>query len=419
MGAPGPPPTPAEVARLQRSLVEGLRARGLIRSPEVEAAFLAVPRHAFVPNQPLERVYADEVIPTKVVGGVAISSSSQPAIMAIMLEQLGLRRGQRVLEIGAGTGYNAALMAHIVGESGRVVAVDIDEDIVAGAREHLAAAGLGRVEVVLGDGARGHAEGAPYDRVILTVAASDISWHWVEQLAPEGRLLLPLHLLGEVQKVTAFERAEGYLRSVSIQDGGFMPLRGESGWLPRQSYVSLGDATGVFLAAPGGQELAPDLASAVIRGGGEDRTLGLRLRDREVVGGLDLWLTLNDERACTLHIHPDAADAGARAPSLLEGYGGSRLAYGLLGAAGLAVLARPGGGTVVDGSYDVLARLYGEAGALADRLAALVRSWDAVGRPGTQRLRIRAYPRGLELSAAGGEFVIEKPRSRLVLDWKG
>src|SRR5512146_3300442 len=110
--------------------------------PRVEAAFRAVPRHLFLPDLTPEEAYRDEAIPTKrLQTGQIVSSSSQPSIMAIMLEQLALEPGQRVLEIGAGTGYNAALIAHLVGETGHVVSLDIDQDIVDAAWLHLAATG--------------------------------------------------------------------------------------------------------------------------------------------------------------------------------------------------------------------------------------------------------------------------------------
>ena len=83
-----------------------------------------------MPDVPLERVYSDEAILTKRLDGKVVSSSSQPAMMAIMLEQMGLQPGRRVLEIGAGSGYNAGLMAHIVGGSGPVTTIDIDEDLL-------------------------------------------------------------------------------------------------------------------------------------------------------------------------------------------------------------------------------------------------------------------------------------------------
>src|SRR5581483_5459570 len=114
--------------------------------------------------------------------------------MAIMLEQLQLKPGLRVLEIGAGTGYNAALMAHIVGETGQVITIDIDEDIVYNARLHLVTAGFERVQVICADGGAGYAHAAPYDRIILTVGASDITPAWRDQMKPNGRLLLPLTL---------------------------------------------------------------------------------------------------------------------------------------------------------------------------------------------------------------------------------
>src|SRR4030081_2626179 len=109
-----------------------------------------------------------------------------------MLEQLDLRPGHHVLEIGAGTGYNAALMARIVGPAGAVTAVDIDEDLIARAAVHLAEAGVSGVELVAADGALGYPTGAPYDRIVLTVGSSDIRPEWVAQLGPGGRLLLPL-----------------------------------------------------------------------------------------------------------------------------------------------------------------------------------------------------------------------------------
>ena len=109
----------ADAAALHRALVDGLVGRRCISDARVEAAFRAVPRHLFLPGVPLADAYRDQAIPTKTVDGEAVSSSSQPEIMATMLEQLKLEPGLRVLEIGAGTGYNAALMPHIVGEEGK------------------------------------------------------------------------------------------------------------------------------------------------------------------------------------------------------------------------------------------------------------------------------------------------------------
>jgi protein-L-isoaspartate O-methyltransferase len=131
-------------AEERRALLAAVRERGAARDAAVARALLTVPRHVFLPGIALEEVYRDDAIVTKRDGdGVPISSSSQPTIMAIMLDQLGVAPGHRVLEIGAGTGYNAALLAQLVGPTGEVVSIDIDEDVVERARAGLAAAGAG------------------------------------------------------------------------------------------------------------------------------------------------------------------------------------------------------------------------------------------------------------------------------------
>jgi len=172
------------VRALREQLVDHLLDTGRIHSDRVAEAFQVVPRHVFLPGVEPTTVYTDEAIPTKrAPDGRAISSSSQPSIMAIMLEQLCVEPGHQVREIGAGTGYNAALLAFLVGETGALTTVDIDQDLVEQARDHLAAAGVSSVRVVCGDGANGYAESAPYDRIMLTVGADDVAPAWVDQLA--------------------------------------------------------------------------------------------------------------------------------------------------------------------------------------------------------------------------------------------
>lgn len=116
---------------LHQALVDTLQRDGSIQTPRVLAAFRAIPRHLFLPGVALDKVYQNEPVATlRQPNGRALSSSSRPAIMALMLEQLRLEPGQRVLEIGTGTGYNAALLAHIVGETGHVTTIDIDQELV-------------------------------------------------------------------------------------------------------------------------------------------------------------------------------------------------------------------------------------------------------------------------------------------------
>jgi protein-L-isoaspartate(D-aspartate) O-methyltransferase len=205
---------------LRRRLVDDLA----IADPRIRDAFLRVPRERFLPGRSLAEVYRDEAIVTKRdARGMPISSSSQPAIMARMLERLALEPGQRVLEIGAGTGYNAALLKTLVGPRGRVVSVDVDPELARGARRTLAGYG---VRVVAGDGRAGWERGAPYDRIVATVSTGDVPRAWRDQLVDGGLLELPLGLPRGEQVVATFRRDGAHLHSVALVPGGFMALRG-------------------------------------------------------------------------------------------------------------------------------------------------------------------------------------------------
>ncbi|HEY8985616.1 MAG TPA: methyltransferase domain-containing protein, partial [Streptomyces sp.] len=186
-----------------RELVRVIEERGgFVGEPRWREAFLAVPRHVFVPYyyvagvggyrrvwgedpDPLVRerwargVYEDVPLAIRVRDGELVSSSSQPSLMALMLGALGVRDGERVLEIGAGSGYNAGLLAYRLGDRG-VVSVDLEPEIVESARRHLAVAGY-RPRVVVGDGARGVPDGAPYDRVVATCGVGSVPSAWVRQ----------------------------------------------------------------------------------------------------------------------------------------------------------------------------------------------------------------------------------------------
>jgi protein-L-isoaspartate(D-aspartate) O-methyltransferase len=202
-----------------------------LTSPAVRTAFLAMPRERFLPEiaerEGLERVYQDQAIVTAHDEcGIPTSSSSQPSLMASMLEQLDLRPGQRVLEVGAGTGYNAAILAKILGSRGRVVSVELDPATARGARRRLASV-KSRVEVVRGDGREGWPRGAPYDRIIVTASAPSVPPAWPDQLAEGGLLELPLRIgrAGQAQAIITFRKQAQALRSEAVTYGGFMPLR--------------------------------------------------------------------------------------------------------------------------------------------------------------------------------------------------
>lgn len=194
------------MADLRRRFAEELGRDAAGLPPRVVAAFAAVPREAFVrdgfhrrdgtwagpgSDDFLETVYRDDVLVTKVDGGVPVSSSSQPSLMGMMLAALRLRGGERVLEIGAGTGYNAALLRALGAE---VTSVEVQEDVAARARAALARAGVPGVRVLTGDGYAG-VPGERFDRVVVTVGVAGLSPHWLAQAGP-GPIVAPVEHAG-------------------------------------------------------------------------------------------------------------------------------------------------------------------------------------------------------------------------------
>ena len=440
----------ARPERLRDALVDGLVADGRIVSPEVARAFRTVPRHLFLPHLPVDEAYRDEAVATKWQDGVAVSSASQPSMMAIMLEQLAVRPGHRVLEIGAGTGYNAALMAELVAPGGSVVAVDIDEDLVTGAATHLTEARAAGVVLHTGDGALGYRPGVPYDRIVLTVGSWDIQPAWWEQLAPGGRLLLPLSVRGS-QLSVALDLVPGppaHLRGASVCSCAFVRLRG-SGAGPESRHPLGVGGLAVQTAdsdEPGPEELAG--LSALLESPGPDRPSAVPLAGVDLWDGFGLWLAVHRPDMCRLLMPADpvnpAADivepaagvvetadgvaigpprpAPTGVPSLLpEGMDGGTVA--LRGPRGLAAVVPCGRRPErFDEPFPVAVRPYGPDGdGLAGRLVGLLEAWSAAGRPAAARLRVRAYPAGASASPEIGPAaaVVRKPHSVLVLDWPG
>ncbi|WP_086705577.1 methyltransferase domain-containing protein [Streptomyces antimycoticus] len=187
---------------LRQHMADRLVREGCIRSEPWRAAFLAVPRELFVPDftvraqgtlhrysqgDPawLAAAYQDVSLLTQFdQDGTATSSSTQPSLMAQMLEALDVHDGDTVLEIGAGTGYNAALLSHRLGPD-HVVTVDVDPELVAAAKARLRLAGY-EPTLIAGDGMAGHPERAPYDRLLATCGVPRIPKPWLEQLRPGG-----------------------------------------------------------------------------------------------------------------------------------------------------------------------------------------------------------------------------------------
>ncbi|SES45451.1 methyltransferase, FxLD system [Actinokineospora terrae] len=211
---------------LRTKMVDDLLAEGTIVSPRIEAAMRKVPRESFAPGVDLEEVYQlfNGVVTKRDETGTSVSSVSAPQVQAHMLEQAAITEGMRILEIGSG-GYNAALLAELVGPSGQVTTVDIDADITDRTSRVLDEIGYSWINVVLADAESGVAEYAPYDRILVTVGAWDIPPAWVEQLVPSGLLIVPLQVRG-LSRTIAFEKADGYLVSRSARLFGFVSIQG-------------------------------------------------------------------------------------------------------------------------------------------------------------------------------------------------
>jgi protein-L-isoaspartate(D-aspartate) O-methyltransferase len=368
-------------------LVDELKRKGDLRDPTFEAAFLAVPRHLFLPNVPLEEVYKDDAIPTKRdPDGRIVSSSSQPTMMLIMLEQLRLRRGHNVLEIGTGTGYNAAIMQHIVEDEGRVTTIELDIDVARQAEENLQRALMRQILVVTRDGAQGYPPRASYDRILVTAGIWDVTRAWVQQLRPDGILVAPLWL-DAFQVSAAFRpQRDGTLYSSDNRPCGFVPLRG--GAAGQQGLMQVGNA-GLFL---NGDVSGLDSAAidSLLSDDAEDNHLGLPVSASEYWQGFMSYVML--------HVPPEYRFVGYSAQDEHKPYGIEGQGFALLTRGSACFVPLNRGGAV---------RCFAGADAFL-LLHDLLTAWDKANRPGVNRLRLLLTPLRTGLPAARGKQFVRR-----------
>jgi protein-L-isoaspartate(D-aspartate) O-methyltransferase len=174
-----------EFEELRKLLVEGLE--GIVLEEKVLKAMLRVPRHRFVPEYEQRAAYTDRAL--EIGYGQTISA---PHMVAIMCEILELSEGHKVLEIGAGSGYNAAVMAELIGKTGRIYTVERIKPLANFARKNLEETGYNNVTVLLENGSMGYPRYAPYDRITVTCAAPSIPNALLEQLKPGGIMVIPV-----------------------------------------------------------------------------------------------------------------------------------------------------------------------------------------------------------------------------------
>jgi len=201
-------------------LVEALRAKG-IGDLAVLKAFAETPRHLFVPEAVRHRAYEDVALP---IGND--QTISQPFTQARYLEALGLRGKERVLEVGTGSGYQTALLAAL---AATVFSVERVESLARAAQAALREAGVANVSVLHGDGTLGWSAYAPYDAILVAAGGPEIPPPLVEQLAPGGRLLIPVGARG-AQTLTLVERGDTGTRRIPLGEAHFVPLVGEHGF---------------------------------------------------------------------------------------------------------------------------------------------------------------------------------------------
>jgi len=204
-------------------LVKKLKNEGYIKTPLVEKAFLEVPRENFVPYHLKKSAYLD--IPLEIGFGQTISA---PHMVAIMCEALVLKKGQKVLEIGSGSGYHAAVVSEIIGERGRVYSVERIKELADMARENIRKTGIKNVEVFVGDGSLGFKRFAPYDRIYVTCAAPDIPEPLIDQLKDPGLLLIPV---GRYYcDLMLLRKENGKISTRNLGGCAFVPLVGKHGF---------------------------------------------------------------------------------------------------------------------------------------------------------------------------------------------
>jgi protein-L-isoaspartate(D-aspartate) O-methyltransferase len=390
---------------LREAMISRLRRQNVIRSSRVATAFAAVPRHIFAPGEPLEQAYGDEPVVTKRdADGTAVSSVSAPGIQAMMLEQAGLSPGMRVLEIGSG-GYNAALLAELAGPAGEVTTADIDPEVARRASAYLTEAGYGRVNVLVGDAENGVDDHAPYDRIIVTAGAWDIPPAWFAQLAPGGRLVVPLRMRGLTRSV-AFEQVDGHLASLNHQMCGFVPMQGAGA--QHEHLVHLYDEE-VALRLDDDRPLDEAGLRQALLTPRVEAWSGVRFGGMESFDGLFLWLAACLPGFALLSRRRTDAARKLADPSTPVGapvlVAGRSFAYHTF--------------RQVDADADLYefgAYAHGpDAARLAEQLSGQINVWDRDHRGAVAQ--IAAFPAGTADAQLPAGYVIDKRHCRITISW--
>ncbi|MFE5326210.1 methyltransferase, FxLD system [Embleya sp. NPDC056575] len=397
-------------AELREALVNRLIDSGHLHTSAVVTAFRDTERHRFLPGVDLQTAYVDDAVPIKHDdSGEMISCISAPSIVATQIEQLGAEPGHKVLEAGAATGYNAHLLGQLVGPDGHVWTVDVDQDLVDRARKNLAQAGASNVSVVLADGAAGLPEHAPFDRIHFTVGAGDVPMRILDELAPGGRLVLPMRIRGSISRSFAFERDGRTWKTVSCEMATFVPLR-KGVCDDVYTLVPMEGEGNVRLETFSEQDVDRDAIRTVLDHPSAKVYSGVKFRQGDPWEWLYLYLA---------SVLPNGLSRmpGSR-PGFTPHFGWGSMAA--LDGDTLAYLTVREGEDEQGRFWEIGVIGHGpRAAALAEQVAGEIGEWDrgwgnTAPEPG---FRMAVGDARDQLTAAEPRFVVDKTHSRLVVDW--
>ncbi|GAA0955909.1 methyltransferase, FxLD system [Actinocorallia libanotica] len=402
-----------DISTLREKAIAELIAADTIRSKEVEEAFRAVPRHVFIPEATVEEAWAPfKAVPTKRdEHGNTISSVSDMHVQSYMLTAAQIRSGMNILEYGSG-GYFAALTAEVVGPSGHVTSVDIDEDVTNRASELLDKAGYAsRVEVLLADAGAGVPHRAPYHRIMATMGVWEIPWVWVDELTDDGLLVVPLRIRGLTRTIAFAKDPEtGGLVSVDSKMFGFVPVQGEGAHQTKLVLLGDGEVTLAFDDDDHAGSLDPAQLHDVFDSERVEVWSGAVIGNFELLDTVQMWMATTQDGFCWLTLDGDRDSGAVSLP------GGRKRALAVVDGPNLAyVLTRTA--TTAEKSVEFGVHAYGpDATGLAERIAEQLRVWgrDHRGGPGAQ---YRIYPAGTPDHAIPDGRIIDKSASRVSISW--
>ncbi|WP_328837694.1 methyltransferase, FxLD system [Streptomyces europaeiscabiei] len=369
----------------------------------IEQAMRIVRRDLHLPGLDPAAAYTNRAVTIKdnPNGPLALSCASVPSTVAMMLAQLDPQPGDHILEIGAGTGYNAALLAELVGPDGQITTIDIDPGVALHARQALNRTGYEHVRVMERDGLKGAPENAPYTRMIATVGLWDVPATWWQQLADGGRLVLPLRWRGQTRSV-ALTRHGDTLVSDDMELCGFVPIIGQHG----ERTTELANGT---VRLHQDQPVAPDQLAEVFSTPLTELWSQARVGNEETFDGIWLRATASDDTVCRIEVTKQALENGVRRPAIPGRspalVSGSSLAY-LIAERDSADLERPS---------RLGAAGYGpDAILLARNLIGYITDW-STDRAAVPHMAI--HPASTSDSELPKGHVIDKEDSRIVLSF--